>query len=176
MFSINPFDPDGSWLVVSLSGIVVSATVAHHAFVPLLSLGLAVSGLLMSYLYVEKKQFVQMVEGVKRLTFKISRKNFFIDDMYQLVLVKGALGLAKMSDLFDRLVIDRVVNLMALSQVLISQLLGWMDKYLIDELVNAITGLVRFLGERTRRIQDGNLQEYLTWALFGLLLIFYFLY
>lgn len=174
VFSINPLSPDSSWLVSVLAKFDGSAVAEHFSLVPVLSIGLALAGLLFSYLYVEKKMFGGLVSGIKSVAYGLSNKNFYLDEIYKAALVRGSLQLAKAAYWWDQKVVDRVVNLIGETQVVVAYVTGWFDRNIVDGGVKLLTWTVNFAGSRTRQIQGGNLQAYLAWAVFGLLLIFYF--
>jgi NADH-quinone oxidoreductase subunit L len=53
----------------------------------------------------------------------------------------------------------------------LSWLVGWVDRYLVDGLVNVASAWTLRWGNRLRRIQTGQVQDYLSGVAFGLLLI-----
>ncbi|WP_420582969.1 NADH-quinone oxidoreductase subunit L [Reichenbachiella sp.] len=174
VFSANPLNPDSSWLLPILADFSGIAIAQHFTLVPVLSIGLALSGLLFSYLYVEKDQMTGLVNTIKSLTYQLSHQNFYLDKFYKRALVQGAWLLAKAAYWWDQQVVDRVVNLIGKTQVVLAYFTGWFDRSIVDGGVKLLTWTVNFAGNRTRQIQGGNLQSYLVWAVFGVLLIFYF--
>ncbi|WP_422360094.1 NADH-quinone oxidoreductase subunit L [Reichenbachiella sp.] len=174
VFSADPLNPDGSWLLPALSEFEGGAVAEHFTLVPVSSIGLALAGLIFSYLYVEKKMFVGLVSGVKSVAYSLSNKNFYLDEIYKVALVQSALQLAKVAYWWDQKVVDRIVNLIGKTQVVLAYFTGWFDRNIVDGGVKLITWTVNFAGNRTRQVQSGNLQGYLVWAVFGVLLIFYF--
>lgn len=174
VFSANPINPDSSWLLPILSSFNGSAVAQHFSLIPVLSIALALAGLAFSYFYIEKKMFEGFVNGIKTLAYSVSNKNFYLDEIYKVAIVRGALLLAKAAYWWDQKVVDRVVNLIGEAQVVVAYLTGWFDRTVVDGGVKLLTWTVNFAGNRTRQMQGGNLQAYLAWAVFGLLLIFYF--
>ncbi|MEP5366256.1 MAG: NADH-quinone oxidoreductase subunit L [Reichenbachiella sp.] len=174
VFSANPINPDSSWLQPLLSSFNGSAVAQHFSLIPVLSIALALAGLAFSYFYIEKKMFEGFVNGIKTLAYSVSNKNFYLDEIYKVAIVRGALLLAKAAYWWDQKVVDRVVNLIGEAQVVVAYLTGWFDRTVVDGGVKLLTWTVNFAGNRTRQMQGGNLQAYLAWAVFGLLLIFYF--
>lgn len=174
VFSANPINPDSSWLLPILSNFNGSAVAQHFSLIPVLSIALALAGLAFSYFYIEKKMFEGFVNGIKTLAYSVSNKNFYLDEIYKVAIVRGVLLLAKAAYWWDQKVVDRVVNLIGEAQVVVAYLTGWFDRTVVDGGVKLLTWTVNFAGNRTRQMQGGNLQAYLAWAVFGLLLIFYF--
>jgi NADH-quinone oxidoreductase subunit L len=53
-----------------------------------------------------------------------------------------------------------------------SRLIGWIDRYLVDGILNALTALTLRAGDGLRRIQSGRAQDYVYGVAFGVLLLF----
>ncbi|HET8576731.1 MAG TPA: NADH-quinone oxidoreductase subunit L [Methylomirabilota bacterium] len=52
-----------------------------------------------------------------------------------------------------------------------SWLIGWIDRYLVDGIVNLLSAWALFAGDRLRRIQDGRAQDYVYGVALGILLV-----
>ena len=53
-----------------------------------------------------------------------------------------------------------------------SRLIGWIDRYFVDGILNALTALTLRAGDGLRRIQSGRAQDYVYGVAFGVLLLF----
>jgi NADH-quinone oxidoreductase subunit L len=53
-----------------------------------------------------------------------------------------------------------------------SRLIGWMDRYIVDGILNALTALTLRAGDSLRRMQTGRAQDYVYGVAFGVLLLF----
>jgi len=53
-----------------------------------------------------------------------------------------------------------------------SRLVGWVDRYLVDGLLNVLSALTLRGGHRLRAIQSGRAQDYVYGVAFGVLLLF----
>jgi NADH-quinone oxidoreductase subunit L len=53
-----------------------------------------------------------------------------------------------------------------------SRLIGWIDRYVVDGLLNALTALTLRAGDRLRSIQSGRAQDYVYGVAFGVLFLF----
>ena len=53
-----------------------------------------------------------------------------------------------------------------------SRLIGWIDRYLVDGVLNALTALTLRAGDSLRHIQSGRAQDYVYGVAFGVLLLF----
>jgi NADH:ubiquinone oxidoreductase subunit 5 (subunit L)/multisubunit Na+/H+ antiporter MnhA subunit len=53
-----------------------------------------------------------------------------------------------------------------------SRLIGWIDRYLVDGILNALTALTLRAGDGLRLMQSGRAQDYVYGVAFGVLLLF----
>ena len=53
-----------------------------------------------------------------------------------------------------------------------SRLIGWIDRYFVDGILNALTALTLRAGDRLRGMQSGRAQDYVYGVAFGVLLLF----
>jgi NAD(P)H-quinone oxidoreductase subunit 5 len=53
-----------------------------------------------------------------------------------------------------------------------SRLIGWIDRYIVDGILNALTALTLRAGDSLRHIQSGRAQDYVYGVAFGVLLLF----
>ena len=51
-------------------------------------------------------------------------------------------------------------------------MIGWIDRYLVDGILNALTALTLRAGDSLRRMQTGRAQDYVYGVAFGVLLLF----
>lgn len=175
VFSFNPLNPFASWLTKTLIPIVGFPEMGHYPLIPFVSIGLAVFGLFISYLYTERHLMETMVGMGKKSFYRLSRHNFYLDFFYQSVVAKSVLLTADFIYFIDKKVIDVLIDSIAKAEVILSHIVGWIDRDVVDGLVKALARFTRFVGNRTRSIQGGSVQMYFVWALIGLLTMFYFL-
>jgi proton-translocating NADH-quinone oxidoreductase chain L len=86
---------------------------------------------------------------------------WYFDEIYDAVLVRPTLALARAAAAFDREVIDRLVDGAAGLTVLLSKLGGLFDLKWVDGLVNQVGNVIYVLGNWGRAIQTGRLRSYL---------------
>jgi len=72
-------------------------------------------------------------------------ERFWLDDLFALIYRQGVLGLA--------------------------QVTGWVDRYIVDGILNALSAWTLTLGDRLRRIQSGQAQDYVYGIALGVLLL-----
>jgi NADH-quinone oxidoreductase subunit L len=72
-------------------------------------------------------------------------ERFWLDDLFAVVYRQGILGLARMT--------------------------GWVDRYIVDGILNVLSAWTLTLGDRLRRIQSGQAQDYVYGIALGVLLL-----
>jgi len=97
---------------------------------------------------------------------------WYFDELYQAVLIRPTLALARWISRFDRDAIDGVVNGSAGGVGLISRLSGRFDNLVVDGVVNGVGRLTYRLGDLGRRVQTGRLRNYLMFLAIGVVGLF----
>ncbi|REJ68307.1 MAG: NADH-quinone oxidoreductase subunit L [Planctomycetota bacterium] len=119
---------------------------SSHSFVAMLSTILAVGGIgLAAYFYLGELTQIDRIARWLRPLYVASYGKFWFDPLYQLLIV-GPLWL-------------------------LAQLAYFLDRYLIDGLVNLVGYLPRVFGGVLRRVQNGMLQLYVLGMIVALLLL-----
>jgi len=92
---------------------------------------------------------------------------YYVDELYDAVVVRPSLFLAKFLGWFDGHVIDWLVNFAGWIARLFANIDGAIDRYLVDGAVNAVAAVTIEGGRALRRVQTGRIQTYLYGALVG---------
>jgi len=79
---------------------------------------------------------------------------------------------SRISGWFDAVIIDGIVNGAASVQVAFSWVSGKIDKFGVDGLVNLLADFVRTTGDEVRQMQTGRIQNYLVFAVMGVIVLF----
>jgi NADH-quinone oxidoreductase subunit L len=129
--------------------LATAAPEAEHAgpgWIPPLALGLAAAGILAAWLVYQRGAISPdgLARALGPLTLATRRK-FWLDDLYGSAY--GGVLLA------------------------LSRLVGWVDRYLVDGVVNWASARTLRWGDDLRRIQTGRAQDYLVGVAFGVLLL-----
>lgn len=171
-YSINPFHADSFLMkILNFRGSAGSEHLIDPTILGVVSFILAISGLVMSYIFFYKKRGQSLLAKTKNNLEKLSSNNWYLDDLHGFLVVKPILTMKSMSNEFDRKYIDGFVNGFGVFNVILSQILGWFDKQIIDGLVKLITSISGNLGNIARGVQNGKVQSYFVWAVVGLLLV-----
>ncbi|MCV9387274.1 NADH-quinone oxidoreductase subunit 5 family protein [Reichenbachiella ulvae] len=174
VFAWNPFGAHG-WLTDQLSTLIVNTEMAHYTWLPVVSFVLAASGIMVAFFYVRKGQLLGLVGGTKKVFYSLSSENFYLDHFHRKVMAVGTMKTGAVLFFWDKKILDRALDLLAKGEVVFAHFVGLIDKHVVDGLVKFSAWLTRFAGDRTRSFQGGNVQMYFVWALFGLIVIVYFL-
>lgn len=197
-FSFNPFH--GSWILDNLDvpehyeGFVgvLDFDMASVGFVPVLSLGLAILGMALAYLIYGKsnRALVNMKQKFfhqESFVYKLSLNNWFLDEVYQVMFVSPVMIFSQGLALFDRFVVDKIVEysakvmkgisyLIALFEtkvvdafiqrfgvwnVVSAEVIGWWDTKIIDGIVGVVGKLGLQVGALAKSSQSGKTQSYL---------------
>ncbi len=103
--------------------------------------------------------------------YSFLKHKWYFDELYHAAFVRNTLGTCLGLAIFDKQVVDGVVNTSAALTSLFSRIDGAFDRIFVDGTVNLVASLSYALGDYGRRIQTGRLRNYLmvlTVALIGL--------
>jgi NADH-quinone oxidoreductase subunit L len=136
-----------------------------------ISVAVAATGAGLAYLMyyrrtIRPETFSELAGGAP---YRVVLNKYYVDELYDLVFVRGALLLSRAAAWFDLHVIDGLVNLSAQTVVLISQLTGFLDNLIVDGAVNAVGEATWAVGGRMRRLQTGAISSYLYVVVLGVL-------
>lgn len=129
--------------------VFAAATIAWVA-----GTGLAV--VMYKYAVTPRRRLVSVFYPIWRLL----KQRYYIDDAYNLVFVRGAVGLAGIAAWFDKYVVDGIVNGVAWATGKLSDFVGEFDSEVVDGAVNGIAGAFVAGGRLLRRAQTGFFQSY----------------
>jgi len=138
-----------------------------------LSAAVAVAGIAAAYIvYVRRdgapaRRLAERLSGLYRV---ISRK-YYVDEVYNGVLVNGTLQTARAAAAFDRWVIDGLVDGAAALTRGLSSLSMLFDGRAIDGAVNGLATVQRTLSGALRRVQTGYVYNYALAVIFGILVL-----
>jgi NADH-quinone oxidoreductase subunit L len=127
------------------------------------SIAVAACGFLLAYLMyyrgaLSPVRFSNLAGGT---FYRLFDRKYYLDEIYQVLFVNGALLLARVGTLFDQYVIDGIVDGSARLTTFLSWLNGLFDNYIIDGIVNAVANMTFWAGNQFRRVQTGNINNYL---------------
>jgi NADH-quinone oxidoreductase subunit L len=136
-----------------------------------LSVVVALGGIGLAYLMyyrgaLRPETFSEALGGVP---YRIVLNKYYVDELYELVFVRGGVALCRLVAWFDLHVIDGIVNLCATVVRGWARVTGLFDQYVVDGCVNGVAGVTQFVGRRVRNLQTGAISAYLYVVILGVL-------
>ena len=196
-FSTNPFSTGASWVLEGVSQrgmldiqfidhqahallqIIIAKYEGLHFIVSIVAIVMTLAGIAIGFhLYRFQKVVLDKAPsflGPRNIFYQISINNWYLDKIYKRVFVRGLLNSSSSISNFDTKVVDGSVNLLGKLFVILSFLIAWFDRVLLDGVVRFAAYISRSLGFMAKGIQGGKVQTYFIWARVGLISIFVFI-
>jgi NADH-quinone oxidoreductase subunit L len=152
----------------------ISEHIEHLAHVSGITISIifALSGILLAFwIYFWKKLDEDALMEKMLPLYKLSFNKYYIDEIYDATVIRGLLLWNDALAWFDQHVIDAFVNFWAFAVRNFSKFDGLFDKYVVDGLVNGVAAVVLYAGKNLRKVQTGQIQNYILGALAGTLII-----
>jgi len=93
------------------------------------------------------------------------KNKYWFDELYQATFVRGTIAFAEVCGLFDRYVIDGLVNLVGWgTRVTVATAVRLVDTYVVDGLVNLVAQAQKWAGRVAGIIQTGRVQHYIAFT------------
>jgi len=147
----------------------------------LLSVGVAVAGILLARSLYKDKGLASGEVWARRLpvVHRVLVNKYYVDELYDATVVRGFWATARGLFAFDTRVIDGFfVNGARNLTVLVSMLSGLFDRYVVDGLVNLVGSVLGGFSRLFRRVQTGYVSNYafvLALGMFALVCLYFVL-
>lgn len=151
--------------------------VEHHMnlLVAAISIAAGLGGISLAYLIYHKKNgWNEKLANAFKPLYNLSLNKFWFDEIYTTFIINPFKKIGHILFGFDAKVVDRIVNDTGKTTVKTSSVKHWIDKYVVDGLVNFVGYFTKFASAITKRLQTGFVQHYLLIAFIGLLIIVFF--
>jgi NADH-quinone oxidoreductase subunit L len=160
LFSLNPFIYEHAWLFNGFNGSVGLERVdIYHTIIPV---GATILNVFVIYaacaIYVKRNTYSFPQNG---LLFKLSYNEWYIDKIYNSIIVKPILTLSRGTKWFDRHIIDGFINLLKNIVIILAKITAWTDHNIIDGFLHLLVTIVQGIGNFARNFQSGKIQYYL---------------
>ena len=107
-----------------------------------------------------------------RPAYQLLWNKYYLDELYMACLVMTTRAIGWASALFDRTIIDGIVNLVAFLGWAWSYIVEIFDRYIVDGLfVNGSARTTSYMGDRLSRTQTGLVRQYVILTVTGILVI-----
>ncbi len=111
----------------------------------------------------------------RRFLQQLLLNRYYIDNAYNAFGAVAVYGFAKLTDLFDRYVIDGFVNGVARATLALARGTDVFDRRAVDGAVNSVTSGTARVGWRFRRGETGVVQNYVAVILLGIAIVGFFM-
>jgi NADH-quinone oxidoreductase subunit L len=141
-----------------------------------LSVGVALAGLLLARLfYLQNPALPEKLTNRFRGLYITLLNKYWVDEIYDVLIVNRAKGFGTLLARFDLNVIDGGVNGSALVTRITASISGFLDYWVVDLAVRR-SDLIYYLSYPLRRLQTGVVQNYAAFTILGILLLVSYFY
>jgi NADH-quinone oxidoreductase subunit L len=116
---------------------------------------------------ISSEKLTQQFKAIHTFLFN----KWFWDEIYDIIVIKPTLWLAGILAVFDKLVIDGLVNFTGKSTLVFSWVSNLFDRYIVDGAVNGIGYTTRAFGLAFSRFQTGRVFNYAFVIVLGVVVI-----
>ncbi len=169
-YSINPLNVHTSWLVEKLSRSSISSTVPTW-IIMLISVVAILVGVLMAWFRFRPSTYSIQKDSEISIVKRILKNNWYMDKAYHYILVRPGFYLAHKAASFDVKAIDGAIHTFAYIGVIASYCVAFMDKYILDGVVNFGAWISMKMGRFIRSFQQGTVQGYFAYTIIALVLV-----
>jgi NADH-quinone oxidoreductase subunit L len=190
-FSLNPLSFSSSWVMngiglerITTAGALLAdnllRTVAAqdeanhtaHLVIGALSALLGVAGVGLAIIIYKRKSGKALQQEVPQGAFgRLSFNHFYLDQFYQKTFVQPTQLLARSLYRMDKRVIDYTLDYGSKWLVVIAKMIGGFDRLVVDGTVWMVAAMPKLFGRIGRGLQNGKVQSYYAYSLFGFILI-----
>lgn len=168
VFSINPFSAESGWFFS-----IFHYQSKSYQWVAYIAILVSIIGVLLGYIFTKEESYrldndqIEPRGAILRMIFH----NYYLSELFHIIFIKPILWLSPKVYLFDRIVIDNIVNSIAKLAIILSLISSWIESEIIDKFVNLTANLTGKVGTYTRQIQNGRAQSYIITIFVCLVLI-----
>tara|TARA_E500000331_G_scaffold356953_1_gene416914 strand:+ start:58 stop:1905 length:1848 start_codon:yes stop_codon:yes gene_type:complete len=174
--------PAGTAETITTAGILGSITLpaeheshvgAIHVTATLTAFLTALAGVLLAAaMYLKPLVSPAAVAHAARPIYTFLVHRWYVDELYNVLFVLPALGVARFISAIDTQVIDRFINSLAWIARQIASVDAWFDRVVVDGIVNVAGSVTWKAGLELKRVQTGNLRQYVMFIVVGTVAIF----
>jgi NADH-quinone oxidoreductase subunit L len=144
-----------------------------HATATWTAFATALGGVLLAAaMYVWRVISPAAVAALFRPAYTFLANRWYFDELYHGLFVVPAHGLAAVASGIDQGLIDPLLNFLAWATRQVAALDAWIDRTFVDGLVNATASATWSLGHELKRLQTGQLRQYVTFIVAGVVALF----
>jgi len=146
---------------------------AVHVTATLTAFATAAAGVLLAAaMYLWRVISPDLLASIFRPFYTFLAQRWYFDELYDLVFVRPAFAVASLASGTDRGVIDRLIDGIAWSARQLAGIDAWIDRTLVDGLVNATAEATWNAGLELKKLQTGRLRQYVMFIVVGTVALF----
>jgi NADH:ubiquinone oxidoreductase subunit 5 (subunit L)/multisubunit Na+/H+ antiporter MnhA subunit len=146
---------------------------AIHATATMTAFTTALAGVLLAaVMYLWKIVSPALVAGMFKPLYTFLVNRWYVDELYHAIFVMPTFGIAALASACDRTVIDRIIDGVAWGARQLAGIDAWIDRNLVDGLVNATANATWHAGLWLKRLQTGRLRQYVMFIVIGTVALF----
>jgi len=149
-------------------------TMGTETIAPIFSIGIVLLSIA-GILAVKFIPSILLMDEKNRMVYFL-KNGAFIDRLYENLFVKPIQKIATLLKWLDKHVVDALVNGIAKLAIVIAKCSDWFDRNIIDGLVNLIALIAKRFGDIIRIAQTGRVQTYFLLALMLMAIVAWFIY
>jgi NADH-quinone oxidoreductase subunit L len=164
----------GSLDLTQMNMVAVGEHAAHTGHIWAIGVSLTVLALgffAALWIYGLKKLDPARITGKLGLVYEAVRDKYYIDEVVNATVVRGTMGLAKGQTWIDKNIVDGTVLGVGRLGRGLGTLCAWIDKHIVDGAANGLANATQALGSVARLLQTGRIQQYISFAVGGALLL-----
>jgi NADH-quinone oxidoreductase subunit L len=161
LISVNPFDFSG-WLYATLH----IGEEIHRPSITLFSGTWVLLALAVAFYYFKNKSIVRTESMLGNLTLNA----FYLDTLYKHLIAKPVQQGSLLMERIDRKWIEGFIHYTVYIQVTFAHVIAWVDRFIVDGIVQGISRAADALGKLTRSFQSGKIQLYVFWSVLGIVI------
>ena len=146
---------------------------AIHETATLAAFATAAAGVLLAaMMYVWRILSPLAVAWVFRPIYTFLKQRWYFDELYGAIFVQPVLGIASLASSIDLGVIDKIIDGVAWTARQLAGIDAWIDRTLVDGLVNATASATWSAGIELKKLQTGHLRQYVMFIVIGTVAMF----
>ncbi|NMM48976.1 NADH-quinone oxidoreductase subunit 5 family protein [Marinigracilibium pacificum] len=177
-FSINPLHADELKLFSTFSSFPQNIEHSAPIWLPVAAISLTVIGIAGAIFGLRRRKitYASPTFTSKTPLLKLSREQFYFNDLYNLTIVPATIKIGKGLEFVDTKILDGVLHSITFGTVILAQITKVIEKYIVDGFIRFLAYTGGLLGKITRQMQGGRIQLYILYAVISivfLMLMFY---
>lgn len=146
---------------------------AIHVTATMTAFGTALAGVLVAAaMYLWRIVSPDVIATLFRPVYSFLAGRWYFDELYHALFVLPALGIARFASWIDKSLIDGLINGLAWAARQLAGIDAWIDRTIVDGVVNATANAAWNAGLELKKLQTGRLRQYVMFIAVGTVALF----